>query len=754
MEFVLHLWKLLLLLTIVAGPVPYCLLFTLLNHQETKRRLFSHFVLASITTWSVVQICLGLFLGSLKQLNLSLLIFCEIILFVTGLIALWNYQTSHQPLTVKNCFKLNQRLTQSELMILAAISFVGVILLERLAIQPITDHDSLLFQLPIITRWYQTGSLTFSDPAGQWIFDNAQYQLYPYNWQLLCALFLIPFQEDFLVSCPLLLAWILLGLAVYRLSIILGAERIYAMAGSCLVLTLPMIVNQVNTIHVDLPLAAFFMVGIYSLMMYNKSRAFTDLYLLLISLGILSGIKITGLAYTGFILISLVILEVRKLIFCKPIFLICSKKFNPITKKNILIIGIILFIFTGSFWYLKNLVGIYHYIPDIASIKIASNELVPIKAGLDFSEFHKSTLAHQFNPNNLRNWKILIIQVVARLQFPFLVMLFQVFLLPFIFLKPSKRISQKKLWYLFFLIFGAAVLYFYTPYSSGTSGEFPGYIGSLFGYNLRYGFPFISILGVAAAVSATLFKTRSVYLVIAVLVSSILSIVNSTIFDILRSTAIDPSENFSAANDLLNPLRYSLTETQRIVLGTLEDQFKHIGIYVVLYFLILLLFLLILNHQYFKRFNFVHFMMENKHKFVFLSLCLILITSASWVAHEKRDEARFQTYQGIYEYMEHHLDKDENIGYLLSPRNYLLYGKELDRQVFHVPMNSEHTTQWLQNIQAANIQIIATGPIRRDDPTALKIIDWFQNEKTPLIKIFGNNIQKELVLYRLQDKKV
>lgn len=95
-------------------------------------------------------------------------------------------------------------------------------------------------------------------------------------------------------------------MAIYLLSRCIGAGRIQSFAASSLVLTLPIVIENVNTMHTDLPMAAFFLSGAYFLLVYHRSRTCEDLAWLLASIGVLCGIKTSGLGYAA-VLASLVI---------------------------------------------------------------------------------------------------------------------------------------------------------------------------------------------------------------------------------------------------------------------------------------------------------------------------------------------------------------------------------------------------------------------------------------------------------------
>src|SRR5437773_10167497 len=109
-----------------------------------------------------------------------------------------------------------------------------------------------------MARWHQTHALVTPEPI-----DASRFALqigrYPFAWELLCTLFLMPFHEDFLVALPNLIAWLIFGLAAYLVAVELGARRIHALTAAFLLLAMPMARGNVDTMHVDLSLEAYFM---------------------------------------------------------------------------------------------------------------------------------------------------------------------------------------------------------------------------------------------------------------------------------------------------------------------------------------------------------------------------------------------------------------------------------------------------------------------------------------------------------------
>lgn len=181
-----------LLALIIAGPLPLSLFFSAHPLPHPSRPTPAQLALGTLVLWTLVQISLGLVLGSLQWFTLWPVILLEIGLAALGLALFWS-----KPL-VKD--RLNSIFTDSspvalqisEGVVIGAIAFTAFVLLNRVATQPFTNYDTLWFHGPIIARWYQTGSLSQLDPLGHWIIDHPDAQGYPYHWHILGVFFYCP----------------------------------------------------------------------------------------------------------------------------------------------------------------------------------------------------------------------------------------------------------------------------------------------------------------------------------------------------------------------------------------------------------------------------------------------------------------------------------------------------------------------------------------------------------------------------------
>ncbi len=788
MSVVKYLWELILFLIILVGPIPLCLDLSFEQKQENSNYSFAHFLLVFLTGCSIVQVSIGLILGSCDRLDIYSVLLAEIAIIIFGLSLIF-YKRS------RGFYVINWReilpkkvLSLGEWLIIFSVVLVGLVLLGNLATKPTTNYDSLWFHLPVIARWYQTGSLTLLDAAGNWIFEQEQAKVYPYNWHILSVLCLIPFREDFLAAFPLLIAWVIQGLSVYLLSVKFGATRIHGMAASALVLTVPMMLNQVNTIHPDLPLSAIFTVGLYLGLSYYKSRSLSELSLFLASTGMLAGIKITGLVYAASLLGGLVILEIVRFTVSKKTIQAQFKIIHFI--KPVLLCGIVCFLLLGGFWYGRNLLHINYPVGDTKEIKVPLQPVIipspvkqpapsiqpslspsPVKPSIRSTQpspvkpstpsiqqqpvaprfrIWQSTLVAQFNPSNISHWQTLALQIIIRLQVPFMALVFQVLAVPLVLSKGRGKVINENTIVLTVLLTCTGILYVITPYTSGTAGESIGQLSPILGFNLRYGFPFLSVLGIAAAATATLLNTRNQVVLGVVVVSSVLGIASNTIFDYIKNASFT-GNHIVWGSLLIDNFKSNPIEAIQSVWQILAPHWQYILKDPIFYIVSMTLGWTLLKKR--PDLGWLNHLFPTRNKIsyiVIVCVCIGLIVIGNW--REQRDFARTELYRGIYEYIDRNTVPDDKIGFFLSSRSYLFYGKNLNRKALYVPFKADRISGWIDNLRRNGVRIVGFGPLTETDADTRNALFWLTSAEGPLELVFGKDFNTESVLYRLKNQ--
>ncbi|MFM7470421.1 MAG: hypothetical protein ACKO5P_02755 [Nodosilinea sp.] len=741
-----------LYLIIVIGPIPLGLCLLALAQLCQSRRSLSYFLLVIFTVWVTAQIILGLLLGSFGLLNIKFVIFTEIILFTIGFFLL---HATKKQIKVQGKYDLYGFLIcfdKRELLILNTIILVGGFSFITLLIRVIVDYDSVWFHLPAIARWYQTGSLTLLDSSGHWIFEHPDASRYPYNWHILGLLCLLPFRQDLLVALPIFLAWVMLGLAVYLLSREFGAQRFYSLAATALVLSIPMMLDRVNTFQVDLPLAAMVLTGLYFAYSSHKTRSQVEFALFLAAMGTMLGLRINGIVYVVSIAGFWGCLELTRWLTKPP-------SSPPVTKPVglIVLLGWFCFFLLSSYWYIRNYRDLQAALAEVMSFKVAALSLPSLPGPIDgsqllkqFNQLQRTTLTYQFRPGNPSHWQILASQTVSRLQLPFIAMGLQVLLLPSIALRYPKLVIQRSFIYLILLVLLTGFLYWNTPYSSGADGRTAGVLSPLLGYNLRYGFPFIGMLAVATAVIATIARTPSKLVLAVVWLSGILGIVNSSLFDTVRAVNFK-GESSVWLSGLIQNLLSAPEKVIDLVMQSMGQNLLSLLVYVSFYIgITLLLYRYFLTSHPLTQWRLdPSFVFSKKYRSGWILVSLLLVIFVFAAAQPIKSSQRRDVYRDISQYLEQATPSKAPIAYFSSPRSYLLYGQNLNKTVLHPLPNLDDPGRWVKKLQRDGVNWVAVGPSLHPGSPRGQFLQSLIDAGV-LSLDFGQDPLKELVIYRLQ----
>jgi hypothetical protein len=275
-----------------------------------------------------------------------------------------------------------------------------------------------------------------------------------------------------------------------------------------------------------------------------------------------------------------------------------------------------------------------------------------------------------------------------------------------------------------------------------------GQISPLLGFNLRYGFPFLNVLAIAAAATATLLKTQNQVVLAVVLVSGFFGITSNTIFDYIKNASFT-GDSIVWGSLLIDNFKSNPVEAINTITKILAPIWQDILRDPIFYLLSMTLAAMSkinpglgwLNHLFPTRKKLIYI--------VIIGVCIGLIVIGHW--REKRDIARAQLYRGIYEYIDKNTVPDERIGFFLSSRSYVFYGKNLDRQVLYVPFRADRLSAWVYNLRQNKIRTVGFGPLSPTDAATRKALSWLTSAQGPLQPVFGKDFNTEWVLYRLKN---
>jgi 4-amino-4-deoxy-L-arabinose transferase-like glycosyltransferase len=472
-----HVADLCVFLVVVLAPLPLCLSVLVATADEEGPRGPAHSALVLLACWGITETVVGLMLGLAQHLVITWLIAAEALVLAAGLLALRHVRRAKRCPTAAMLFMPTRPLSMSDVLILGPLACLGVSLLWTLSVQPINEWDSLAYHLPTLANWYHAGRFVRLEP------QSAVTSSYPGGWEVLSAVLLMPFREDFLVALPNLAAWVLLGLSVYCISCEVGARRTAALGGGALALTLPCVADNVNTIHADIGLGAYFMAAVYFALLYLRKQSMSWVGLCLAALGIAIGAKTSGLVY-GVLPPGMLVL-----------FRLAARRKGQRAPgagrrvgRAVAVAGACCCLLTGGFWYVRNWVELGNPFAPVA-VRIAG--IIVLPGLVQPAQLRATTLLAVFRPLSSAYWRSALADARDYLGLSFVGLgLLALTAVPALGVK-KKAISNRRLLGLVALAALAGIVHGVTPFS--------GQHGS----NLRYAGPFYGSLAVIAAAGAT-----------------------------------------------------------------------------------------------------------------------------------------------------------------------------------------------------------------------------------------------------------
>jgi len=298
-----------------------------------SRNEFSSFLTYSFFFYLVqivgYQILLGI-LGLLSAVWLSALVYATVITLV-GFYGR-DFLNNWKP------FKISIR---PLILILFSFIFVfGIVEFFNALIQPVWEKDSIAYHLPFVQYFISKGSIldvifaAYRGPIGY----------YPSSGELYTAWYILPAGGDFLANIQNIILFIIGGICSFDLAKKLGISKQTAIFVPAVFLQIPIILIQIGAPYNDLFFTIAFAYIIYFIIEYINSKNL--LYILPISFafGLFVGTKFLGVTYGIF---PFIILLITLIINFKRQKILKLLKYTGF--------GIVCFILTGGFWYIRNL---------------------------------------------------------------------------------------------------------------------------------------------------------------------------------------------------------------------------------------------------------------------------------------------------------------------------------------------------------------------------------------------------------------
>jgi len=689
---------------VALGPVPFALAVALLRERESGEQSWSERTLVFLLAWCLTQETLALVLlatGTLTRVGVA---FGETgwlsVGFATLAIAHRRQRCSWHALAFPR-----MSLSPTERLLAAAFATLGVYLCWTSVTTPVNDYDSLAYHLPQMAEWVQHhGLAAFAQMR------NDQNGFYPYGWEAVCSLPLIAVGRDTLATLPNLVALAILSLAVFRLASRIGARQVDAMFAALLLPCAPLLVDKVNALQVDLPLATFFLAGFVVAWSWSVNRSEIDLALVLACAGLVAGVKMSGLAYVPVLLALAAALRAAHRNFGR----------SPAARARwsiwVAVVGIaVSACFVGAFWYWLNIARCGNPLGNV-QVQLAGFTLFAGDPGLG-PYVSRTTLAHLFNPTNQHHWFILGREAFVHLGVPFFVSL------------PLVAVGfvsgRRDRWFTVAAVVATALLYWTTPYS-GDNGEHGFQITPWTGQAFRYAFPCVGLLAALAGAGTTRLgvRNRTIGTLLAVVA---VSVVGRILFDnrsVIRS-GIKPASwvgalHYAAALAIATIVVAAVALTWRIgrtVWGRRPPDWGAGPPRVVV-----------------------------RCGFMLASAALL---AAVIVAPGIRERQRYRAYGAAYAFVADKLPAGEPVGYILSHRAYVLYGPDLARPVRWVPAQGDDLTKWVRALRSAGVCTVAVGPVLPEWQSRQELA-WLRAASGPFEPLHVGDPAQAIEVYRLK----
>jgi hypothetical protein len=575
-----------------------------------------------------------------------------------------------------------RRLRISEALTLGALVSLGLALLFRICTEPVTDYDSLAYHLLAVAQWVQTGTLA---RMGQYADANS---LYPFSWEALCTVFVLPFREDYVAVLPNLAAWVMLGLGIYCLSRELGATRESGLAAGAAALSMPDVLENVCSLHVDLAMAAFFVAALVFCVRYARVRTPGYFGLLLVGLGGMAGAKTSGLIYGAVAAVALVVCLLPGVV---------TRLGQPRERGSsrwVVGFGLVCALLVGGYWYGRNLMELGN---PVAPVTVQVGRHVIFPGAIAAGDLKRTTMAGLFNPREAVDRLILGREISEHLSWP----LYALAAMAAVGMAPDRkrrRVRSAHLAAVWSLVGLTAYLYAVTPYGA-SMGQWNWQVTAWIGQALRYGYPCCGVLAVAGALGASkVGLPRGVLLTVSL---------GAAVLGLQRVGAM--------AMLIAVPACWAgLHLIQRPSDGG-DGRVRFDG------------------------------------GMAALVVCVGLpaLVFGSYLARLWRDQERVVLYGEIVRVVPMLVKRDETIGCPEGPLTYLLCGTDLSRRVVPLRLRTLRAEAWRRYLREHRIDVVAVGPASsRGSSRAL--VEWLGSKESPLVCIFGDPAVGP-ALYRLKE---
>lgn len=233
---------------------------------------------------------------------------------------------------------IREGLTSRWAALLIICGFVVLLSLSCALLMPPLAWDCLTYHLTFAALWIKKGTLLlFKAP------DKIQCAHFPINGEIFASWLLLPFHNDLMVNTMNFPITLLGGISCYAIARELGLTRKEASFAPALICFAPVIYSQITTEYLDSAVFTFCSASVLFTLRYLRRGNLYDGLLSLVAVGILLGIKYTGIPVVGLIFLATTI---------KTISLV--RHSGLFKKLGLILLGLIILCTLGGRQYIRN----------------------------------------------------------------------------------------------------------------------------------------------------------------------------------------------------------------------------------------------------------------------------------------------------------------------------------------------------------------------------------------------------------------
>jgi hypothetical protein len=706
-----------LLVLVVLAPLPAVRAVRALLERGGSEVSFVDRLLITLVTWTLLEGAVSLVLGATGHLDRFGLLLAETIVVLggSGLAGMARRGRRGQPGVGFAAWY--DGASRGERALAGLLGGEALLLLAVQLINPVTEYDSLAYHLPTIARWVQEGRFVHFEQ-----FARDLVAAFPFTWEAVASLLVVPLHRDLLVALPSLFAWVTLGLAVYALAVRLGAARDVASAATVLLLNVPLLLDQTFAVRSDVALAAFFVAALEMSWWFRRTRSPVVAALAAACTAVVCATKLSGLAY------ALVLIAAFAALAWAPA---KDPSRAPVKASGAAwmvaaIIGV-LAIAVAGFWYARNLVEFGNPLGFVA-VRIAGLTLFAGNPGVG-GGLSGTTLIHLFDVGNLSHWLILGKTIAYFLGIPFVVL---AALVP-----PVLARRERGTWLLAAVGACALALYLVTP-RTGDAGDHGFQITMWIGQAYRYAFAFVAVVAVLAALGAT--RAR------------------------LTGKRFLPLGGAAVAAALARPLFQWLMRGG----GTKINSWAGLETYAlaaVLSGIAVAAFVWVGGRVMARR----HALpvapsrppsLGKWHRPLAGAAAVAAVAVLVGPVQALRERERQVAYEGIPECLSRVAAPGEAVGYLYTHRAYELFGSDLARRTLFLGGSlagpggarvgrAATVEEWETLLRRRNVRLVAIGPLLPEWQGAQEVT-WLEDARGPFAPVCGTDPLDHMVVFRLE----